>query len=132
MRRLLIALALVTSCVAGLVGTAGTATAADTLVGSSYLHPDEYTPVHSGALELGVSDAQYQKMSVGVISFIFGVAGITSQPAAAPGPGNHTITTTWTPSELAALDHVAGVFQLNRAQAQKLSSLIVAFLLGLS
>ena len=111
---------------------APTAAGADTAVGSTYLHPSEYTPLHNGALELGLSDSQYQKSSVGILSFIFGIAGVTSQPAPAPGGGNHTITTSWTPSEIVSLDHVAGVLGLSRSDAQKVSSMVIAFLLALS
>ena len=94
--------------IASIVGVAVSSTPAhaDTNVGSTYLHPSEYTPFHAGALKIGVSDTQFQKTSVGVLSFIYGIAGISSQPAQAPGGGNHTITTSWTPSEIVALDRV--------------------------
>ncbi len=128
MRKFLTCVALATTA---LVGTASTATA-DTTVSTGWLHPSEYIPMHNGALELGLSDANFQKTSVGAVSFMFGIAGITSAPTPAPGGGGHTISTTYTPTELQALDHVAGVMQLSRSNAQKVSGSIVAFILALS
>ena len=105
---------------------------ADTTVATAWAHPSEYVPMHNAALELGISDSAYQKQAVAAVSFIFGVAGITNAPVPTPGGGNHTISTTYTPTELQWLDHVADVMNLSRSNAQKVSGSIVAFLLALS
>ena len=128
MRKLLATLMLTATAFAGM----GTPAHADTTVATAWLHPSEYVPMHNGALKVGVSDAQFQKQSVQAVSFIFGIAGITDAPTTAPGGGNHTISTTYTPTELQNLDHVAGVLHLSRPNAQKTSASIVAFLLALS
>ncbi len=133
MRKLTAAIVLVFSITIPMLFGAGAGTAhADTAVSSSWLHPSEYNPIHNAEESLGLSDAQFQKNAVGAVSFIFGVVGITNAPTAAPGGGNHPVSTTYTPTELQALDHVAGVMNLSRSHAQKVSAAIVAFLLSLS
>lgn len=133
MRKLVVSVVVaVTAMVPMLFGAGSGIAHADTAVSSAWLHPDEYIPMHNAAVSLGISDAQFQKNSVGAVSFIFGVVGITDAPTAAPGGGNHPISTTYTPTELQALDHVAGVMHLSRANAQKVSTAVVTFLLSLS
>ena len=128
MRKLLASIALVATALTGM----GTAASADTAVATAWLHPSEYIPMHNGALELGMSDANFQKVAVGAVSYMLGAAGVTDAPTGAPGGGNHTITSTYTPAELTTLDHVAGVLHLSRSNAQKISAAIVAYLLALS
>ena len=127
MRKLIASFALAAVAVIGMPHPAH----ADTAVASVWQHPSEYIPMHNAAVKLNLSDSAFQKTSVHVISFIFGVAGITNSPITAPGGGNHSISTTYTPTELQALDHVAGVWHLSRSDSQKVSAAVVAFLVGL-
>jgi hypothetical protein len=113
------------------VGGSARPAPAATSVGSAYQHPSEYTPFHHAAQHLGLSDSQYQKTSVAAVAFIFGISGITDAPVTAPGPGNHTITSSYDDTELAQLDTIATVMHQTRAQAQKTAGLFVAFLISL-
>jgi hypothetical protein len=123
-------LLLVTSVTGTLALTADSASAVG--VSSSYLHSSEYGPLHNAARELGMSDAQFQKTAVSALGFIFGIGGVTNFPMAAPGPGDHSISSNYTTSDLQVLDRVRTITHLSRAGAQKVSALFIAYLVAIS
>ena len=101
-----------------------------TAVASSY-STAELNVVAATGNELEFTPDQYQRISTAAVSFIFGLLpNATSSPF--DNTGTHTITTYYPAAEYAVTVSTATRLGLTVGEYQKLSAIVVAYLLGLN
>ena len=92
----------------------------------------------SGADYLSMSPAEFQRAAIWVTSFLLNLSQDQDGPAPLDPPptvdGPNRATTAYLVSEgdQVAAEHVAGAFSVNGAEAQKVATTVLVFLVGLS
>jgi hypothetical protein len=114
-------------------GLARTVFAAPTLVTSEY-DETEHEAFDAAALELGLDHEDYQWVSVHAIAYILRLAGINDPTPTEPPPGSgaESVTTEWSQLDYPVLEAMATQFDVTPAEAQKICSLAVAYILSIT
>jgi len=93
----------------------------------------ELRTLDCAATAFGISRSEVQKSGVMFIAFIIGLGGLEGQVASVPDmSGSNTVKTTWTSSELAAMETVTARLSLSAGESQKMSGQVLSYLAGLS
>ena len=99
---------------------------------------EEWALVTSGADYLSMSPAEFQRAAIWVLSFLLNLSQDPDGPDPLDPPpnvdGQSRLTTAFLASEgdQVAAEHVAGAFSVNGAEAQKVATTVLVFLVGLS
>jgi hypothetical protein len=99
---------------------------------------EEWVLVTSGADYLSMSPAEFQRAAIWVTSFLLNLSQNPDGPAPLDPPpavdGPSRVVTAYLASEgdQVAAEHVAGAFSVNGAEAQKVATTVLVFLVGLS
>ena len=96
----------------------------------------EWAEVVAAANRRGETVADFQKASVRILAFLFGLSGKDPPRLAAhrqpANVGPHGATSSWSPDERAMLVRFASAFGLPTEQTQKIIAVGVAYILSLS
>lgn len=92
----------------------------------------ELQALWDAAGKIGMSPEDLQHDSVGIVEYIYGIAGVTPGAQPAPPSGPNLVGSAWQTTDAPVLSSLSSRWSLNESDTQKYATGIVSFLLSLT